>query len=53
MVFQAEGEIATDYYKKLQQGIRTYQGGSSGEVYLLACFDEDKWEFEVKNGEGA
>ena len=53
LVFQARGQTATDYYKEFEQGIRTYQGGSSGEIYLLACFDEDKWEFEIKRIEGA
>jgi len=53
LVFQASGQDVTDYYKKLEQGIHTYQGGSSGEVYLLACYDNDKEEFEIKRIEGA
>lgn len=52
MVFQAKGQTVTDYYKEFEQGIRTYQGGSAGEIYLLACFDEEKWEFEIKRIEG-
>jgi hypothetical protein len=48
LVFQATGQTATDYFNKFEQGIRTFQGGSSGEVYLLACFNEDEWKFEIK-----
>jgi len=53
MVFQAEGQNITDYYKELEQGIRTYQGGSAGEVYLLACYNDEKGEFEIKKVDGA
>jgi hypothetical protein len=52
LVFQASGQTVTDYYKEFEQGIRTYQGGSVGEVYLLACYDDDKGEFEIKRIEG-
>ena len=52
MIFQASGQTIIDYFKELEQGIRTYQGGSLGEIYLLACFNEEKWEFEIKRIEG-
>lgn len=52
MVFQASGQTIADYYEKLEQGIHAYQGGSSGEIYLLACYNEDNDEFEVKRIEG-
>jgi hypothetical protein len=48
MVFQANGQTAIDYLQKLEQRIRTYQGGSSGEIYLLACYDGPKGKFEIK-----
>ena len=35
MVFQASGRNAANYFKQLEQGIRNYQGGSFGEIYLL------------------
>ena len=53
LVFQAKGQTITDYFKKVEQSIRTYQSGSSGEIYLLACYDYENEEFEIKRIEGA
>jgi hypothetical protein len=53
MVFQASGQTAVDYYEKLEQAIRAYRGGSLGEIYLLACFNEEKEVFEITKIEGA
>jgi hypothetical protein len=53
LVFQAKDQTVTDYFNEFEQGIRAYQGGSAGEIYLLACFDENKWDFEIKRIEGA
>ncbi|MGO9587919.1 MAG: hypothetical protein ACLP2Y_17200 [Limisphaerales bacterium] len=52
MVFQANGQTAIDFFKELEQGIRTYQGGTPGEIYLLACFNGVNRGFEIKRIEG-
>ncbi len=39
--------------KEFEQRTRTYRGKSGGEVYLLACDDDDRGEFEIKRTEGA
>ena len=53
MIFQASGASAVEYLDRLERGIRVYQGGSAGEVYLLACFDEASWKFKIRRVEGA
>jgi hypothetical protein len=53
LVFQASGQTVAEYYEKFEKGIRAYQGGSVGEVYLLACYDDKKEKFEIKRIEGA
>jgi len=53
MVFKASGNKVAEYFNNFEQGIRAYQGGSLGEIYLLACLIEDKWEFEIKRIQGA
>jgi hypothetical protein len=52
LVFQASGQTATDYLKNFEQGIRAYQGGGVGEIYLLACYDDSTGAFEIKRVEG-
>lgn len=49
MIFQASGDKKREYLDKLELGIKTFQGGSGNETYLLACFDETKWAFEIKS----
>ena len=48
LVFQARSKNVANYLTELEQGIHTYQGGGSGEIYLLACYDDNEGEFEIK-----
>jgi hypothetical protein len=48
LVFQADGQNVTDYFNRFEQGIATAQGGSSGEVYLLACYVSESDDPVVK-----
>ena len=49
MIFQASGDKKREYLDKLELGIKAFQGGGGNETYLLACFDETKWAFEIKS----
>jgi hypothetical protein len=51
-VFQAKGQNVAKRFKELEQGIHTYQDGSLGEVYLLACYDDYFGAGEIKKVEG-
>jgi hypothetical protein len=48
MVYRAKGKAVAKCFKKLERRIRACKGGSSGEVYLLACLNRDTRELEVK-----
>lgn len=48
MVFQATGETIQDYITKMEAGIKAFEGSATGETYLLACFDETRWIFEIR-----
>jgi len=39
--------------EKLLRGIQTYQGVGSGEIYLLACYDDYEGEFEIRRFVGS
>ena len=52
LVFQAKGQKAADYIKEFEQGIHAYKGGCLGEIYLLACYDEEDEEFVIKKVAG-
>lgn len=47
IVFQAKRDKKDEYLQKLQMGVKAFQGGGGNETYLLACFDETKWKFEI------
>jgi len=36
-----------EYFSKLKAGIEAFENKGKGEIYLLACFDEDRWAFEI------
>jgi hypothetical protein len=48
MIFQASGEQMLEYFKKMKSGIEAFQSASAGEIYLLACFDETRWVFDIQ-----
>ena len=48
MIFQASGSQMEDYFHRLTKGVAAYKGGSDGEVYILACFDETQWKFVLR-----
>jgi len=48
MIFQAKGDKKPDYFKRLQAGIEAFHVASHDESYLLICFDEDLWAFEIR-----
>lgn len=49
MVFQAKGERAREHIRRLKDAILTYEGQKEGEIYLLACYDDDEGEFLIEN----
>jgi len=48
MVFQACGDRMRDYFKRMKAGIQAFGGPKGNETYLLACFDERRWVFEIE-----
>lgn len=52
MVFQATGAAIEQTFRMLSVGIETYEGGSTGEIYLLACYDEGADRFIIKKVRG-
>jgi hypothetical protein len=48
MIFQAVGNKKEEYFSKLKSAIETYNAAPSGETYILACFDQDEWIFDVR-----
>jgi hypothetical protein len=48
MIFQAKREKVSQYFKQLQSGIEAFHVASEDESYLLMCFDEDNWAFQIK-----
>lgn len=51
-VFQAKSSNVVSYLNELEKGIHIYQGGSAGEIYLLACYDYMTDEFEIRSVAG-
>jgi len=51
-VFQAKSQNVVSYLNELEKGIHIYQGGSVGEIYLLACYDYMTDEFEIRRVPG-
>jgi hypothetical protein len=47
-VFKARTKDVANHLKELEQGIHTYQGGVPGEIYLLACYDDNEGEFTIE-----
>ena len=48
MIFQATGDIKTEYFKKMKHGIDLFQADAITETYMLCCYDEDIDDFDVQ-----
>jgi hypothetical protein len=48
MIFQAKGEKKAEYFNRLEAGIGAFHIACKSESYLLVCFDEDLWVFEIR-----
>jgi hypothetical protein len=48
IIFQASGERMLEFFKMMKSGIEAFGGPQVGERYLLACFDETRWVFDIR-----
>lgn len=48
MIFQAVGDEKELYFSKLKSAIEAYDAAPADETYLLSCFDENLWRFDVR-----
>jgi hypothetical protein len=48
IIFQASGKRMLEYFKMMKSGIKAFRGPHFDERYLLVCFDETRWVFEIR-----
>ena len=48
MIFQAKGEKMEKYFQNLEAGIQAFESAAADEAYILACFDDHDWDFDIR-----
>jgi hypothetical protein len=48
MIFQARRKKLPQFFQQMQSAIEAFHTASEDESYLLVCFDEDSWAFQIK-----